>query len=570
MSRKILGLDIGSHSIKAVLVKEGFGKIEPVRYIEKPRINGDVQGLIRSIFQEAHLKPDIVVSSVAGTNVSVHYLQIPFSDESKISRVVPNEVENLIPFHLEDMVIDQVILSKGNGAKPSGGGSSVCVALIKKQTLQHHIDMLKEASVDSKIIELESLAFYHAFMQWNKTEDTVALLDIGAERSNLCIVAKGKPVSVRTFTRGGDSATAAIKDACGGSMEEAEERKLSSEITLSRVIVGTELNAAPDKGSQTMTDQEIPKPVMDDMPDEREPAFPDEDTGNNGSHQNTEEIISSAVKKGLSPLVTELMQSIHAYESQNNDEVSKLYISGGGARLRNLEKFLSMELHMDVDKFSIPGEFLQKLQIQADAGHTLSTGIGLALCGTRRKQSTGINFKKGEQISRKESNVNIRRTIYIIAAIITVSILGFADFYYNVHYREERYNAIKKEMRKVFMETFPETKNIVDENQQFKSSVEEMRKKVEALGGGTKGEVTSLDILNVISEKIPKEMQVDVDDIMIDKSKLRVQGETDSFESVEKIKKEFESVGFFKKVDVSDAKLSADQKKVKFRIIIDM
>src|SRR3972149_6092122 len=246
MSRKILGLDIGSYSIKAVLIKEGFGKVEPVSFIEKRLINrdvggdirGDVQGLIRSIFQEGHLKPDIVVSSVAGNNVSVHYLNIPFSDESKISRVVPNEVENLIPFHLEDMVIDQIILSKGNGAKPASGGSSVCVALIRKQTLQHHIDTLKEASVDSKVIELESLAFYHAFMQWYRTEDTVALLDIGAERSNLCIVAKGKPALVRTFVRGGDGVTAAIKDACGGSTEEAEGRKLSSEINLSRVISG--------------------------------------------------------------------------------------------------------------------------------------------------------------------------------------------------------------------------------------------------------------------------------------------------------------------------------------------
>ena len=33
MSRKILGLDIGSHS-KAVLIREAFGKIEPVRFIE--------------------------------------------------------------------------------------------------------------------------------------------------------------------------------------------------------------------------------------------------------------------------------------------------------------------------------------------------------------------------------------------------------------------------------------------------------------------------------------------------------------------------------------------------------
>ncbi len=532
MSRKILGLDIGSHSIKAVLVKEGFGKLEPVRFIEKRLINGDVQGLIRSIFQEGHFKPDIVVSSVAGNNVSVQYLQIPFTDESKISRVVPNEVENLIPFHLEDMVIDQVILSKGNGVKPTGS-SSVCVALIKKGILQQHMDTMKEALVDTKIIELESLALYHAFMQWYKTEDTVALLDIGAERSNLCIVSKGKPAFVRTFIRGGNDVTATIKDACGGSMEEAEGRKLSSEITLSRVLSGN-------------------------------------DSGDNGSHQNTEDILSTAIKRGTSPLITELIQSIHAYESHNNDEVSKLYISGGGARLRNLDKFLSLELHMDVETLSIPGEFLQKLQGNQDAGFTLSTGIGLALRGTRRKQTTGLNFKKGEQISRKETNVNIGRIIYIIAAIITVVILGFADFYLNVHYREEKYNAIRSEMRKVFMETFPETKNIVDENQQFKSSVEELRKKVEALGGGTKGVITSLDILNTISEKVPKDMQVNVDDIMIDKSKLRVQGETDSFESVEKIKKEFESVSFFKKVDVSDAKLSADQKKVKFRIIIDM
>src|SRR4030067_3183606 len=261
---------------------------------------------------------------------------------------------------------------------------------------------------------------------------------------------------------------------------------------------------------------------------------------------------------------------MHSYEINNNDEVSKLCISGGGARLRNIDSFLSSELHMDVENFRIPDDFLQKLQVDEGAGLTLSTGIGWALGGSRKNHTSGINCRKGEQISRKESNVNTGRIVYIVAAIITVIILGFADFYSNVRYREERYDAVKAEMRKVFMETFPETRNLVDENQQFKSSVEEMRKKVEALGGGTKGVITSLDILNTLSEKVPKDMQVSVDDIMIDKSKIRVQGETDSFESVEKLKKEFESVSFFRKVDVSDAKLSADQQKVKFRIIVDM
>ncbi len=543
MSRKILGLDIGSHSIKAVLIKEGLGRIEPVRFVEKSLINGDVRGLVRSIFEEGRLNPDIVVSAVSGTNVSVHYLRLPFSDESKISRVVPNEVENLIPFDLEDMVIDQVILSKGNGTKPNGG-SSVCVALIRKQTLQSHIDALKDASVDTKVIEIESLALYHAFMQWYKTEDTVALLDIGADRSNLCIISGGKPVLLRTFMRGGNNVTAAIMNDFGVSLEEAEERKLSAEINLSRVISG--------------------EPLLSREHADNPPVTPLEKGGTEGGD------LSSAVKKGLSPLVTELMQSLHAYEINNDDEVPMLYISGGGARLRNLDKFLSLELHMNAGNFSIPDEFLRKLQVEEGGGLILSTGIGLALCGTRRKHTTGINFKKGEQISRKESAVNTGRIVYIIAAVIAVAVLGFADFYSNFRYREARYDEIKAEMRKVFMETFPDTKNIVDESQQIRSAVEEMRKKVEALGGGTKGAVSSLDILNTLSEKVPKEIKVNVDDIMIDKSKVRVQGETDSFESVEKLKKEFESVGFFKKVDVSDAKLSADQQKVKFRIIADM
>src|SRR3989304_953976 len=233
-----------------------------------------------------------------------------------------------------------------------------------------------------------------------------------------------------------------------GVWERVRGGSFAAETNLSRLISGKPVMS---EGLTSVRQEEIPKQVRDDT-----------------------EVISSAIKKGLTPLVTELMQSLHAYEINNNEEVSRLYISGGGARLRNIDSFLSSELHMDVEHFRIPDEFLQKLQVDEGAGLTLSTGIGLALCGARKKHTSGINFRKGEQISRKESNVNTGRIVYIIAAIITVIILGFADFYSNVRYREERYDAVKAEMRKVFMETFPETRNLVDENQQFKSSVEEM------------------------------------------------------------------------------------------------
>ncbi|MBI5756004.1 MAG: pilus assembly protein PilM, partial [Nitrospirae bacterium] len=232
MARKIAAIDIGSHSVKVVLARERLGKIEPLRFFERPLTNGNVQELIRSILQEGGLHPDVVVSSVPGNTVSVHYLNVPFTDEAKIGQVIPYEVEGLVPFPLEEMVIDQFILSKGNGAKPDNG-SSVCVGLIKKSELQRHMDTLKGASVDAKVIEIESLALYHAFMQWYKIEDTAALLDIGAARSNLCIVSKGKPQYVRTFNRGGSDITSAIQETLGLSFEEAEAKKFSSAIMLS-------------------------------------------------------------------------------------------------------------------------------------------------------------------------------------------------------------------------------------------------------------------------------------------------------------------------------------------------
>ena len=524
MARKIVGLDIGSHSIKVVVARERLGRIDLQQFYERPVSNGSLQEIIRGIFQEGKIHPDIVVSSVPGNRVSVHYLKIPFSDEAKIVKVIPYEVEGVIPFPLEDMVIDQFILSKGNGAGPEHG-SSVCVALIKKETLKDHIDSLKGAYIDPKVIELESLALYHTYTEWYKTEDTVALLDIGASRSNLCIVSKGKPGYVRTFNRGGNGITSTIQDNLGIGFEEAEEKKISTGIILYETT---------------------------------------------GEEENDKETVSSVIKKGLDPFITELKQSLHAYEIQYNEPVTKLYIAGGSSRLINIDKFLGNELDLEVEHLSVPNEMLQKLPGVEGAGTLIPTGVGLVLRGAQKKHASGLNFRKGEYFYGKEVKESTGRILYIIAAIIVVILLGSIDFYSRYQDRMTRHQQIKSDIRKAYIETFPGTTNIVSENQQLKSAVEELKKKVTALGGGKNREMGALDLLNTINEKIPKELQVNINDFFMDKSKIRLQGNSDSFENVERLKKELEGITLFKKVDVSEAKLSADQKLVKFRIIIDL
>ncbi len=544
MSRKIVGLDIGSHSIKVVLARERLGRVDLLHFYERPVADKGIQELIRSIFREEGLHPDIVVSSVSGNTVSVHYLQIPFSDETKIRQIIPYEVESIVPFPLEEMVIDQFILSKSNGTA-ANNSSSVCVALIRRTALQHHINTLKGAYIDPKVIELESLALYHTFMQWYKTEDTVALLDSGATRSNLCIVSKGKPRYVRTFNRGGNGITLAIQEALGISFDEAEKKKIATG------IIHDGLAGRNEKAEDT--------PTL---------SLPLEGGGIKGGGER--EVISAAIKRGLIPLLVELQQSLHAYEIQENDSITKLYIAGGSARLLNIDKVLNSELGIEVEPLSVPKDIVQRLTGGDDARFIMPTGMGLALRGAHKKQTIGLNFRKGEHFYKKEAKETIGRFVYLLIAVAAVILLGLVDFYSRYHYIEARYKTIRAEIRKVYMETFPEAKNIVDESQQLKSAVDELRKKVASLGGGTSGGVTSLDLLTTLTEKIPKDINVNIDDLMIDKTKIKVQGDTDSFENVERIKREFETVPLFKKVDVGDAKLAADQKKVKFRIIVDM
>lgn len=521
MARHILGIDIGSYSVKAVLAKEKFGRFEFMRFIEKTINGNNVQEIIASLLQEENLHPDMIVSSIPGNSVSIHYLTIPFSDETRIKQVLPYEVESITPFPIEDMIIDQFILSKMNGKAPDGG-SSVVVALIKKDILRQYIENLKEAKIDPEIIELEPLSLYHTFIQWYKTEDTIGLLDIGGSRSNLCIVRKGKPALIRTFKRGGDQVTTAI-----------------------------------------MESPIMESPGIDfDEADKKKTILHPEESEN-------EHILSEVIKKGLSPLVNELRQTLHAFEIQYDEPVSRIYLSGGGTLLHNIDQYLSEELGITIEFITPPQEELQRLPEDRGRISIFLTAIGLVLRGRPGRKAIGLNFRKGEYFHKKETKEIRGKLIYMGIALLVLIILAGTDFYMRYHYRVIRYRDIKSGIRKLYIETFPGAKNIVDEVQQLKSAVEELKKKVVALGGGKEG-ISSIALLKAISEKIPEDIKVNIDDFLLDKSRIRIQGDTASFENVERIKRELEKIPFFKNVVVGDAKLAADQKRVKFRIIADI
>src|SRR5918912_2644153 len=124
MAQRILGLDVGERSVKAVLVASayrGYTVLATAR-APVPAASGEAPAPLRerqaqavkALLEDAHLVFDTALVALPGPSVS-HVLSLPFSDPRRIEQTVGFEVESQIPFDLSEVVWDWQPLSVGEG-----------------------------------------------------------------------------------------------------------------------------------------------------------------------------------------------------------------------------------------------------------------------------------------------------------------------------------------------------------------------------------------------------------------------------------------------------------------------
>jgi Tfp pilus assembly protein PilN len=82
--------------------------------------------------------------------------------------------------------------------------------------------------------------------------------------------------------------------------------------------------------------------------------------------------------------------------------------------------------------------------------------------------------------------------------------------------------------------------------------------------------ISALDILLQITEAVPKEVKIDVKELVLDGDKVRIEAETDSYNSAEQIKQNLLSSGMFVSADIPEVKDSLDQSTVKFNMTLQL
>ncbi len=177
-----------------------------------------------------------------------------------------------------------------------------------------------------------------------------------------------------------------------------------------------------------------------------------------------------------------------------------------------------------------------------------------------------FNFRKDE--FSIESVMEMKRKM--VSVIVLLFLLGGAltfHLYQKEHLQAKRYQDVRRQVRSVFLSTFPDTVQLVkgQELAQMRQKMAEERSRL-AWTHDFRRKDTALAVLEVLTEKMGPMPDLYLEDFSFEGKEVTVEGETASFETVEKLKKAFQTSSVFASVKLAGAKKTREKKRVRFQM----
>jgi len=245
----------------------------------------------------------------------------------------------------------------------------------------------------------------------------------------------------------------------------------------------------------------------------------------------------------------------------------KVFITGPGALVESTAPILERELNLPVSPINLV-ENSPNIQLRDHLSQLYNPALmdnALALALRDGKKTRGFNFRR-EEFQVTTRFVKIRKEL-MHGAVFFGIIFVLLAVNFGIDYRDlkNRNASLDNRIKKIFTETFPKVTNVVDPMHQMRTKIAEL-KKTSGAAPGIKPGSTFLGILNDISERIPAQLQIKVDRIVFDQDGIQLRGTTDTFNTVDSIKKGLESSDKYRDVTIASANLDKSGKGVRFEI----
>ena len=293
----LTGVDVGSTSIRAVEatrtkdkpVISNFGQaILPEGAVVGGVVKDDraVTAAIRQLWTGKNFRSRNVILGVTHQQVVVREVEVSNLPPKEMRQALPFQVRDVVPLPLDQALIDFYPLEDGANKDTVRG----LLIAAPKEAVITTVRAVERAGLHVSQVDLACFAALRASAQ--VSEDTEAVIDIGANGTNIIIHTDGVPEIVRTIPRGGAEITRLMSQRLNMSFAEAETLKCR---------VGLIAGEGPE----------------------------------------TTEVVTEAIR----PLINEIRGSLNYYGSANpSGQVRRLALVGGAALLPGLVDEISRQL----------------------------------------------------------------------------------------------------------------------------------------------------------------------------------------------------------------------------------
>ncbi|MDX1578500.1 MAG: type IV pilus assembly protein PilM [Gemmatimonadota bacterium] len=344
-SKSIVGLDIGSSSVKVVeavtrsrggidLVHVGQAKLPPEAIVQGAFLNSSaIVDAIQEAMDKAGVKSKSVAAAVAGHAVIVKKISLPEMTRDELEESIRWEAEQYIPFDINEVNLDFQILE----GSESEGQMDVLLVAAKKDLIDDYVHVITDAGLTPAVVDVAAFAVANA---WEANypvnpDEVVALVNIGSQVVNINILSGGVPAFTRDINTGGNAYTEEIQKALSVSWDEAERMKLG--------------------GSSDADAQEV-------VPEEVEQAM-----------RSVTETVISEISRSLDFFAATAAES----------RIARVYLSGGGSCVSGLDAAFQGKTNLPVERLNPLARAATSSKFDADyldeVGPSLAVSVGLAL-----------------------------------------------------------------------------------------------------------------------------------------------------------------------------------------------
>jgi type IV pilus assembly protein PilM len=345
--KTFLGVDIGAGGIKMAefekykgrprLLTYGYSERRPEE-VEIDVLNDKKTGeILAKICANAGVKGSRAIAGLPISAIFSSIINIPPSSEKELKMTVELQASKLLPYPLEEAVLDYKILNTEK--KDSSKSARVLLTAAPKNLINKYVEIFKNAKLELLYLETEAFGLIRSLI--GKDKSTIAILDIGATKTNILIVENGIPAVTKSINLGGLMITKALSEMTKVGIIEAESLKRDARFAE---------NGGAEAGSV------LPKPI----------------------------------ESLLVPVLNEIRYCFNLYLNENSKEtaegksakVEKIVLTGGSAFYPHLADFFSRALNIRVFLGNPWARVLYPEDLKFDLdelGSRFSVAVGLAM-----------------------------------------------------------------------------------------------------------------------------------------------------------------------------------------------